>query len=119
MESALRSSALPSVLAAFLGLRAGVATGISVAVQFPADVAGRSMQHESHSADAVVLLLQADQCHTVFRLQLAVVRGGGIHLLTLQVHQCCTSLLNPQLSLKLRNTSCILKKTKSHKNYCI
>ena len=74
MRSALRSGALPAVLAALLGLRAGVATGISVAAQFPADCAGRPMQHASDGPDAVLLLLQAGQCHAVFRLKLAIVR---------------------------------------------
>ena len=40
MKSALRSGALPAVLAALLDLRAGVATGIRVAAQFSADCAG-------------------------------------------------------------------------------
>ena len=71
MESWLRSSALPLVLAALVGLRTGVATDISVAAQFPADGAGRSMQNASHDTGAVVLLPQASQCHTVFRLKLA------------------------------------------------
>jgi len=74
MESGLRSSALPSVLAELLGLKTGVATDISVADQFSADGAGRSVQHASHSADAVLLLLQTDHCDLVFRLKLAVVR---------------------------------------------
>jgi hypothetical protein len=73
----LKRSTMPfalGVLAALLGLRAGVATGISVAVQFPADCVGRPMQHASHGPDAVLLLLQAGQCHAVFRLKLAIVR---------------------------------------------
>ena len=41
IESALRSGALPALLAALLGLRAGVANGISVAAKFPADYAAR------------------------------------------------------------------------------
>jgi uncharacterized membrane protein len=40
IESALSASALSSVLAAVVGLRASVASGISVATQLPADGAG-------------------------------------------------------------------------------
>ena len=59
MKSALRSGALPAVLAALSGLRAGVATGISVATQLPADCAGRPIQHASDGPDTVFFLLQA------------------------------------------------------------
>lgn len=90
---------LSAVQASLLRLDAGVLTLGTVAPELPADGAGRTVQDTGHGANAVALLFQAGQCHTIFWLELVVVFVAGAHLVTLTVNRCCTSLLNPPLNM--------------------
>jgi hypothetical protein len=74
----------PALQALALGMCAAIARGAGIAVQLP-----------GNGSYTVIVLLHAGNGDAVFRLKLAVVRRGRLHLQTLQAGRCCTSLSNP------------------------
>lgn len=90
---------------------AGVACGLSDAPQLPSDGARRTTQDLDRRTNAVLLLGQTGQRHSVFRLELLTLPGGGaLHLRTLLRGRCCTSNLNSPSVLKIGINSLDRKK---------
>ena len=67
-----RTALAAALLTALLRRRAAVLAGRGIAAQFTADRAGRTPHNAGDLAHAVVLLLEAGHCHSVFGLKLAV-----------------------------------------------
>ena len=70
MEFARCSAMSAALLGANAGRCAGVAFGVGIAAQLSPDGARRSPQHLGHCSNTDLLLDQAGQRHTVFRLKL-------------------------------------------------
>jgi hypothetical protein len=73
---------------------AGVVADTGVAAQIPADGAGRAAEKAGDFAHAVVLLLEAGQGHSVFRLELAAGSEARRHPLILRHGKCRASVWN-------------------------
>lgn len=96
MELAQWAALQASALGAGTRCGAGVASGLGVAPQFPADGAGGSPQDQGDISNRVLLLDKAGQRHAVFRLELLISSWRcALHLRTLLGSRCCTSGLNP------------------------
>lgn len=95
MQFTHRAAALPTLAARLVRCGAAVMALHAVATQLTADGGRRAIEMARHCAHAVVLLLQACQRHAVFRLELLVLLGAAVHLCTLPIGRCCTSVLNP------------------------